>query len=70
VKSGKVQGKTAARHTGEEFADFLGQVVGLCPRKKFTIIMDNLSAHKTKKVSEFSGVSPGTKLHFTPTCSS
>ena len=30
VKSGKVHGKTAARHTSEEFVDFLSQVVDLC----------------------------------------
>ena len=30
VRTGKVQGKTAARHTSAEFVDFLGQVVGAC----------------------------------------
>jgi transposase len=71
VKSGKVHGKTAARHTSEEFVDFLGQVVGLCPpEQEIHIIVDNLSAHKTKKVSEFLESRPGVKLHFTPTYSS
>ncbi|MBV8732068.1 MAG: IS630 family transposase [Acidobacteriia bacterium] len=71
VKSGKVHGKTAARHTSEEFVDFLGQVVGLCPpEQEIHIIVDNLSAHKTKKVSEFLESHPGVKLHFTPTYSS
>ena len=50
-KSGKVHGKTAARHTSEEFVDFLGQVVGLCrANQQIHIIVDNLSAHKTSKV--------------------
>src|SRR5215831_2484345 len=54
VKSGKVHGKTAARHTSEEFVDFLDQVVNLCkPRQETHIIVDNLSAHKTRKVAEF-----------------
>lgn len=71
VKSGKVHGKTAARHTSEEFVEFLGQVVGLCPpEQEIHIIVDNLSAHKTKKVSEFLESHPTLKLHFTPTYSS
>jgi hypothetical protein len=54
VKSGKAHGKTAARHTSEEFVDSLEQAVRLClPRQKIHIIVDNLSAHKTPKVSEF-----------------
>jgi transposase len=71
VKSGKVHGKTAARHTSEEFVDFLGQVVALCkPKQEIHIIVDNLSAHKTKKVDEFLESHPQVKLHFTPTYSS
>lgn len=71
VKSGKVHGKTAARHTSEEFVDFLYQVVHLCkPNQEIHIIVDNLSAHKTKKVTEFLDSHPLVKLHFTPTYSS
>src|SRR5579872_6830685 len=71
VKSGKVHGKTAARHTSEEFVDFLDQVVALGkPGQELHIIVDNLSAHKTKKVSEFLETHPSVKLHFTPTYSS
>jgi transposase len=71
VKSGKVHGKTAARHTSEEFVDFLGQVVRLCkPKQEIHIIVDNLSAHKTKQVTEFLDTHPEVKLHFTPTYSS
>ncbi len=71
VKSGKVHGKTAARHTSDEFVDFLGQVVGLCPaEQEIHIIVDNLSAHKTQKVSEFLDFHPQVRLHFTPTYSS
>ena len=71
VKSGKVHGKTAARHTSEEFVDFLSQVVALCqPKQEIHIIVDNLSAHKTNKVAAFLASHPQVKLHFTPTYSS
>lgn len=71
VQSGKVHGKTAERHTSDQFVDFLGQVVGLCqPRQEIHIIVDNLSAHKTRKVSEFLESHPDVRLHFTPTYSS
>lgn len=71
VKSGKVHGKTAARHTSEEFVDFLGQVVRLCkPKQEIHIIVDNLSAHKTRQVNQFLDTHPEVKLHFTPTYSS
>jgi transposase len=71
VKSGKVHGKTTARHTSDEFVDFLGQVVGLCkPKQEVHIIVDNLSAHKTHKAAEFLASHPEVRLHFTPTYSS
>jgi transposase len=71
VRTGKVQGKTAARHTSEEFVEFLGQVVGACPpRQEIHVILDNLSAHKTTKVQDFLGQHPNVQLHFTPTYSS
>jgi transposase len=71
VKSGKVHGKTAARHTSEEFVHFLEQVVELCqPKQEIHIIVDNLSAHKTRNVSEFLDFHPQVKLHYTPTYSS
>ena len=71
VKTGKVHGKTAARHTSDEFVAFLQQVVSQCKRKQEVhIILDNLSAHKTNKVEEFLRQHPNVKLHFTPTYSS
>lgn len=71
VKSGKVHGKTAARHTSEEFVDFLHQVVAQCRAgQEIHIILDNLSAHKTKKVETFLEEHPRVRLHFTPTYSS
>jgi transposase len=71
VKTGRVHGKTAARHTSEEFVEFLGQVVRQCkPKQEIHVILDNLSAHKTKKVADFLDSHPRVKLHFTPTYSS
>jgi transposase len=71
VRSGKVHGKTAARHTSDEFVDFLQQVIGLCkPKQDIHVILDNLSAHKTQKVASFLQEHPNVRLPFTPTYSS
>lgn len=71
VKTGKVEGKTAQRHTSAEFVDFLGQVVKTARwAKEIHIILDNLSAHKTKAVAEFLEENPKVRFHFTPTYSS
>src|SRR6184192_4488687 len=71
VKTGKVQGKTAKRHTSAEFLVFLR---GLVQRsrwaKEIHIVLDNLSAHKTKAVEEFLEQNPKVRFHFTPTYSS
>jgi transposase len=71
VRTGKVQGKTAERHTSAEFVGFLQQVVSTCePGQDIHVILDNLSAHKTSKVEEFLEHNSNVKLHFTPTYSS
>jgi DDE superfamily endonuclease len=64
VRTGKVHGKTAPRHTSEEFVGFLDQVVGLCKaEQEIHVILDNLSAHKTSKVAAFLQDHPNVKLH-------
>ena len=71
VKTGKVQGKTADRHTSEEFVGFLRQIQQQCaPGQEIHIILDNLSDHKTQKVAAFLSEHSHVKLHFTPTYSS
>jgi transposase len=71
VKTGKVVGKTAPRHTSAEFIDFLGDVVASAKwAREIHIILDNLSAHKTKTVADFLEASPKIRFHFTPTYSS
>jgi transposase len=69
--TGRVHGKTAARHTSQDFITFLEEVVTLCPRRQqIHIILDNLSAHKTKLVQQFLEQNPRVSFHFTPTYSS
>src|ERR1035438_6007195 len=69
--TGRVHGKTAARHTSREFVAFLQEVVALCPPgQQIHIILDNLSAHKTQAVREFLQQHPRVRFHFTPTYSS
>src|SRR5437879_6996169 len=71
VKTGKVEGKTAKRHTSAEFLVFLrGLVQKSRWAKEIHIVLDNLSAHKTKAVEEFLQENPKVRFHFTPTYSS
>jgi transposase len=71
VRTGRVQGKTAKRHTSEEFVGFLGQIAAGVPKaREIHIVLDNLSAHKTEKVQKFLEKNPRMRLHFTPTYSS
>ena len=71
VKTGRVHGKTARRHTSDDFLAFLADIVERTPRtKEIHIILDNLSAHKTKTVTEFLEQNPRVRFHFTPTYSS
>jgi transposase len=71
TRNGEVVGKTAARHTSQEFVAFLAEVVANQPRgKQIHLIADNLSAHKTKRVEQFLIAHPQVHLHYTPTYSS
>ena len=71
TKTGEVIGKTAERHTSEEFVAFLSDVVAHQPAdKEIHIIADNLSAHKTARVQDFLKAHANVKMHFTPTYSS
>ena len=69
--TGRVHGKTAARHTSREFVAFLQEVLSLCPpRQQIHIILDKFLAHKTQAVREFLQQHPRVQFHFTPTYSS
>lgn len=69
--SGEVFGQTASRHTSQEFVAFLEALVASQPKEQpIHIILDNLSAHKTKLVRDFLADHPTVHFHFTPTYSS
>ncbi len=71
TRTGEVLGKTVHRHTSQEFVAFLEKLVAANRRKReIHVILDNLSAHKTKGVDEFLKENPRVTLHFTPTYSS
>ena len=71
TETGEVLGKTAERHTSAEFVAFLTDIVINQPRgKEIHVIADNLSAHKSKPVTDFLEAHPKVRLHFTPTYSS
>ncbi len=71
TKTGEVVGKTTLRHTSHEFVSFLEDLLAHHPkRKQIHIILDNLSAHKTKRVQQFLDEHPNVHFHFTPTYSS
>jgi len=71
VKTGKVQGKTAKRHTSDEFIAFVSDLVKRARwAKEIHIVLDNLSAHKTTAVQQFLAGHPKVRFHFTPTYSS
>jgi transposase len=71
VKTGRVEGKTARRHTRAEFVGFLTALVGKAKwAREIHIVLDNLSAHKTQAVEQFLAEHPKVRLHFTPTYSS
>lgn len=71
TRTGVIVGQTVPRHTSEAFVTFLGDIVATqSPRREIHVIVDNLSAHKTKGVQAFLDAHPRVHLHFTPTYSS
>jgi transposase len=71
TQTGEVLGKTAERHTSAEFVAFLAEIVANQPlNREIHVIADNLSAHKTSRVTQFLEDHPQVHLHVTPTYSS
>ena len=69
--TGEIIGQTVPRHTSAAFVDFLTDIVASQPRRReIHVIVDNLSAHKTKGVQAFLQQHPHMHLHFTPTYAS
>jgi transposase len=70
-QTGEVIGQTAARHTSQEFVDFLEEVVSNQPAgQEIHVILDNFATHKTDLVKRFLQRHPNVRLQFTPTYSS
>ena len=69
--TGEVLGRTAPRHTSEQFVAFLEDVVSSQPRRReIHVICDNVSSHKTELVDAFLVRHRRVKIHYTPTYSS
>jgi transposase len=69
--TGEVLGKTAPRHTSEQFVTFLEDVVASQPRRRaIHVICDNVSSHKTDLVEAFLIKHRRVHIHYTPTYSS
>lgn len=69
--TGEVLGKTAARHTSEQFVAFLQDVVSSHPEHpEIHVICDNVSSHKTDLVDAFLAQHKHVRIHYTPTYSS
>lgn len=70
VATGRVIGQCRKRHRSVELCAFLSAVIKGRNEKQIHIILDNLSAHKTKAVQEWLQAHPRVHLHYTPTYSS
>jgi transposase len=71
TSTGEIIGQTVPRHTSAAFVEFLTDLVASQPRRReIHVIVDNLSAHKTKAVHAFLQQHPTVHLHFTPTYAS
>jgi transposase len=69
--TGEVLGKTAARHTSEQFVTFLEDIVASQPwHREIHVICDNVSSHKTELVEAFLSKHRRVQIHYTPTYSS
>lgn len=69
--TGEVLGKTAARHTSEQFVAFLCDIVASEPaQREIRVICDNVSSHKTQRVRDFLGEHANVHRYYTPIYSS
>lgn len=69
--TGEVLGKTAERHTSEQFVRFLEDIVAEHDEdQEIHVICDNVSSHKTALVQTWLLLTPNVHIHYTPTYSS
>lgn len=70
-QSGEMLAETGERPTSADFVDFLARIVVSQPAShEIHVIADNLTADRTKKVSEFLEANPTVRIHSTPTYAS
>ena len=71
TRTGEIVGQTVPHHTSAAFVQFLTDISATQPRRReIHVIVDNLSAHKTKGVQAFLTAYPRVHLHFVPTYAS
>jgi len=69
--TGQVIGEVSDRCRSKDFLRFLKKIERKTPKDKdLHVILDNLSAHKTKEVEQWLSKNPRVTFHFTPTSSS
>src|SRR5260370_13393540 len=67
IATGKVIGKTSARHAAEDFNDFLDQIDHTVePDLAVHLICDNLAVHKAPAIKRSLVEHPRFALHFNP----
>jgi len=65
--TGEVLGKTADRHTSEQFVTFLDEIVASqTEHREIHVICDSVSRHKTAQVQQFLAAHPTVQIHCTP----
>jgi DDE superfamily endonuclease len=66
TSTGEVLGKTAARHTSEQFVTFLEDIVASqSGRREIHVICDNVRSHKTPRVQAFLAKHRRVHMHYT-----
>ncbi len=66
--TGEVLGKSAPRHTSEQFVAFLTDIAASRPaHQEIHVICDNVNSHKTERVAEFLAEHRHARVHDTPT---
>jgi len=71
TRTGRVLGAPVERHNSAAFVAFLESLLASVPRRQEVhVILDNLSAHKSRLVERFLADHPRLHFHFTPTYSS
>jgi putative transposase len=70
VHQGEITAKTVDSNNADNFLMFLKELYRKYPRKQLHVIVDNLTVHKHKKVTEWVEKRKRITMHFTPTYSS